>query len=80
MGWRNPPPTWLTLPPVVDESKDAAGPSAWIHRPAGAPAQIAKRSQGRREPSRASGSRPQPRVSSEVVPRGASTTKETVDE
>ena len=80
MFWRNPPPTWPTFPPLADEPKDAAGPSAWIHRPAGAPAQIAKRSQGRREPSRASGSRPQPRVSSEVVPGEASTTKEPVGE
>jgi hypothetical protein len=65
MGWRHPPATWPTMPPLADEPEDPAGWSAWTGCPTGVPLQIAKRGEGRREPSRASGSRPQPHVSAE---------------
>jgi hypothetical protein len=59
MAWRNPPPTWPTLRPLVDEPKDAAGLSALIHRPAAALAQFAKRSEGPAGAKPGVGSRPQ---------------------
>ena len=49
MGWRNPPATWPTMPPSTGKPNEGSALSASIRRRAGAPAQIAKRSQGRRE-------------------------------
>ena len=66
MGWRNPPPTWPTMPPLAGEPEDGAGSSAWTGCPARGPLQIAKRGEGRREPSRPAGSCPQPHVSSDT--------------